>query len=120
MQIFIINRRITMHYINKYGMIGILMLGIGLSPGSAAHAQAAANDSSTAPHDSSSAPRESHMPIYHVNYWVSTPIILAGLAGGTVWLGIPKSNITDAELAAVNPNNVPSFDRISLHQNMAL
>jgi membrane-associated phospholipid phosphatase len=66
------------------------------------------------------APHSTSKPIYHVNYWVSAPIILAGLAGGTVWLGIPKSDITDAELSAVNPNNVPSFDRIALHQNIAL
>ena len=59
-------------------------------------------------------------PVYHVNYWVSVPIIAVGAAGGFYFTGHPKPGITDAELNALSANDVPFFDRISLHQNMAL
>jgi hypothetical protein len=56
-----------------------------------------------------------------MNYWVSGGIDIAGAAAGL--LTIParaKPNFDSSELANVNPNNVPSFDRWSLHQNPAL
>jgi membrane-associated phospholipid phosphatase len=55
-----------------------------------------------------------------VNYWVSVPIILIGGASGIYHLYHPVSNIDSADLATINPNNVPFFDRVSLHQNIAL
>ncbi|HEY3876615.1 MAG TPA: phosphatase PAP2 family protein [Candidatus Kapabacteria bacterium] len=73
--------------------------------------------------DSTNAERstgERQGPIYHIDWWVTVPIIVVGGAGGLYWISSPKSNITDAEVASVNPANVPSFDRISLHQNIAL
>ncbi|HWF44185.1 MAG TPA: phosphatase PAP2 family protein [Candidatus Kapabacteria bacterium] len=106
-----------MSFLNKYWIACVLTLGAALSPDSAIRAQSGASDSSSTPHDSSAS---HHGPIYHVNFWVSTPIILAGGIGGLVWVGHPKSNITDAQLSALSQNNVPSFDRISLHQNIAL
>ena len=62
--------------------------------------------------------RDSSQRVYNVNPWVSGSICLAGAAAGI--LTIParsKPNITDAELSALDRNNVPSFDRWSLHQN---
>jgi membrane-associated phospholipid phosphatase len=56
-----------------------------------------------------------------MNYWVSGSIDLAAAAGGL--LTIParaKPNLDSVELANINPNNVPSFDHWSLHQNPAL
>ena len=72
--------------------------------------------------DSSSATQDAHTPVYRVNYWVSGGIIAAGaIAGYTLPLNsFGKDAISSAELANLNPNNVPFFDRISLHQNPAL
>lgn len=89
------------------------MLALSMMAYQSAEAQSSTNDST-------STPRQGHEPVYHVNYWVSVPIILVGAAGGFYWLAHPPSDITDAELASLNPNNVPSFDRSSLHQNIAL
>jgi membrane-associated phospholipid phosphatase len=103
-----------MHFINKYSIASCLMFAVALLPGNAAHAQFAAGDSS-------STPRDSHSHVYNVNYWVTGGIILAGGAAGL--LTIParaKPNLTDAELAAVDRNNVPSFDRWSLNQDPTL
>jgi membrane-associated phospholipid phosphatase len=102
-----------MNIINKYRIAYVLILAALLSPYSAAHAQSTASDSSSAPSDA-------HKPIYRVDYWVSVPIIVVGGAGG-IWLTAnPKDTISNAQFAAVNQNNVPSFDRLSLHQNIAL
>lgn len=109
-----------MHSIQKFGIIFGFVLAMACQPGFAVRAQSVSNDSSSMRSDSSSAGRNTHQPVYHVNYWVSGPIILVGAAGGLYWLSHGPSNITNAELAAVNPNDVPFFDRISLHQNMAL
>src|ERR1700722_3907338 len=120
---------------NKYLIATCLILGVAMSPCSEAHAQSAVgdsssvqhdssslpHDSSSVPRDSSSAPRDSHEHIYNMNYWVSGGIDIAGAAAGL--LTIParaKPNFDSSELANVNPNNVPSFDRWSLHQNPAL
>jgi membrane-associated phospholipid phosphatase len=104
-----------MNIINKYCIAVGLMLGLLLSPCSSVFAQSSASDSSSAPSDS-------HKPVYHVNYWVSVPIIIVGGAGGLYYTEHAKDTISTAELAAAqsNPNNVPSFDRWSLHQNIAL
>ena len=61
-------------------------------------------------------------PVYHVNYWITLPIIAVGAAGGFYWTSHAKPNLSDADLATAqsNPNNVPSFDRISLHQKISL
>ncbi len=98
----------------------LLALALGLTSGSSADAQSVVGDSSSMPSDSSFVPSHVLAPIYHVNYWVSIPIIAVGAAGGLYLTAHPKSNITGAELASSNTNNVPSFDRISLHQNIAL
>ena len=103
-----------MHFISKYCIAFCLMIGFAFAPCSAAHAQSVTGDSS-------SAPRDSRSHVYNVNYWVTGGIILAGGAAGL--LTIParaKPNFTDAELAAVDRNNVPSYDRWSLNQNPAL
>lgn len=56
---------------------------------------------------------------YKVNYWVSGGIALAG--GLANYLGIPKiidkQEISAAELAALNRNNVGGFDRWALDQD---
>jgi membrane-associated phospholipid phosphatase len=102
-----------MRLIKKYGITFCLILCAAWSPQSEAHAQSVTGDTSSAQHDS-------HKPVYHVNFWVTLPIIAVGAAGGIYWVSNPKSNITDAELAAVNPDNVPSFDRWSLHRDISL
>jgi len=92
-----------MHLINKYWIACCLMLCIELWPGASALAQT----------ESDSAKR-----IYHVNYWVTGGIILAGAAAGILTTPArAKPNFTDAELAAVDRNNVPSFDLWSLNQD---
>src|ERR1019366_4517579 len=100
---------------NKYVIFCFLTLGIVWWPGATVQAQSDASDSS-------SAPRDPHAPVYHVNYWISGGIIAAGaIAGYTLPLrSFGKDTISSADLANLNPNNVPSFDRISLHQNIAL
>src|ERR1035437_2484666 len=100
---------------NKYVIFCFLTLGIVWWPGTTAQAQSDASDSSSATHDA-------HTPVYHVNYWISGGIIAAGaIAGYTLPLrSFGKDTISSADLANLNPNNVPSFDRISLHQNPAL
>jgi membrane-associated phospholipid phosphatase len=102
-----------MNIINKYRIACILMLAALLSPYSVVHGQSSASDSVSAPTDA-------HAPVYRVDYWVSVPIILVGGAGGLWLTAHPKDTISNAEFAAVNQNNVPSFDRLSLHQNIAL
>lgn len=103
-----------MHTTCKYWIACILTLSAGCLHGSVLYAQSISGDSS-------SVPVASHAPIYRMNYWLSGSIDLAAAAGGL--LSIParaKPNLDSAELANVNPNNVPSFDRWSLHQNPAL
>jgi len=104
-----------MHFIQKYSIAFFLMIAVVLSPYSAVIAQ-------SDPGDSSSSPINTHSRVYRVNYWVSGGIITAGaIAGYTFPLNsFGKGTIDSADLANLNPNNVPSFDRISLHQNPAL
>ncbi|HET6402597.1 MAG TPA: phosphatase PAP2 family protein [Candidatus Kapabacteria bacterium] len=52
--------------------------------------------------------------------WVTGSVILAGGVGGFWWVFDHKPDLTDSELRAINPDHVPIFDRISLHQNVAL
>jgi membrane-associated phospholipid phosphatase len=56
---------------------------------------------------------------YHVNYFIGSVIIGAGL--GTDAFAISrikdKPNLTNAEIQALNPESVNSFDRWALHQN---
>ena len=59
-------------------------------------------------------------PVYHINYWVTAPIIVAGGVSGALYLSYIKPLITQAEFNSINPNNVPSFDRASLHQDMSV
>src|SRR5947209_4985891 len=59
--------------------------------------------------------------VYRMNYWWDGGITLGtGIGNLLAEKGLAKSNLTDEELASLDPNNVPSFDRISLHQNIAL
>ena len=111
----------SMRSIDKYWIICCLTFSVALAPSGVAFAQSVAGDSSSIQHDSSSAQSNAHAHVYNVNYWVTGGIIVAGAAAGL--LTIParaKPNFDSAELANVNPNNVPSFDRWSLHQNPAL
>lgn len=113
------------------------MLGVALAPSGVICAQSVVRDSSsvasdslsvrhdTSQHDTaseqSSAQRNAHEHIFTMNYWVTCGIIVAGGVAGI--LSIPsraKPNFDSSDLANVNPNNVPSFDRWSLHQNPAL
>jgi membrane-associated phospholipid phosphatase len=102
-------------FTNTYLILCCLTLGVALAPSGVSRAQSVASDSSSAAHDT-------HTPVYHVNYWISGGIIAAGaIAGYTLPLNsFGKGTIDSADLANLNPNNVPSFDRISLHQNPAL
>src|ERR1035437_4276228 len=103
-----------MHIINKNWIASTLALGVLVCPWTAAQAQSAASDPP-------SAPRDSARRVYNVNRWVSGGICVAGAVAGI--LSIPsraKPNYTQAELDAMNPDNVPSYDRWSLHQNPAL
>ena len=116
-----------MHRIDKYWIVLTLTIAIVYSHDTAAFAQSISGDSSSVSHDSSkvshdssSDQRDSHAQVYYVNYWVSAPIILVGGVSGIYHLDHPVSNIDSATLANINPNNVPSFDRVSLHQNIAL
>ena len=123
-----------MYRIDKYWIVLALMIGMTFSRSNAVFAQAIVGDSLLAPgdslsapwnslsalHDSSSATSNAHAPVYHVNYWVSVPIILVGGAAGIYHLDHTESGIDSADLANINPNNVPFFDRLSLHQNIAL
>jgi membrane-associated phospholipid phosphatase len=56
---------------------------------------------------------------YHVNYWVSVPIIGIGMV--TNYLGIPqtlhKAEITDAEIKSLNKDVINSIDTWSLRQD---
>jgi len=99
-----------MYIINKNLIILGLMAAFIVSPGNAARAQSEPEDTSSAP----------HKPVYHVNYWVSVPIIVVGAASGFYITAHPKDTISNAELAAAqqNPDNVPSFDRMALHQDI--
>jgi membrane-associated phospholipid phosphatase len=52
---------------------------------------------------------------YHVNYWITSGVIVAGLAAEKI--GIPwidKSSITNAELLALNRNDLNAIDRWAL------
>ncbi len=77
-----------------------------------------AQHTGSAPSDSTQ--HDPHRPVYHINYWIDAPIIAVGAVSGAVWLNYKNPLITDAELNARNVNDVPSFDRISLHQNIGL
>lgn len=63
---------------------------------------------------------KAHQEVYKVDWWITGPIIAVGAFGGFNYVANPKSGITQSELDAVNPNNVPVFDRISLHQKLSL
>ncbi len=64
-------------------------------------------------------PASGHAHLYRMNYWYSGAFIAAAVVGNVI--AIPriiknKPGLTDAELAAVNPNVVPAFDRWALTQ----
>ena len=95
-----------MHIISKYWVICGAALSILSLPKASAHAQSTGDSSAR---------------IYNVNYWVSGGIILAGGAAGILTISArSKPNYTDAELQALDPNSVPSFDRWSLHRDPTL
>jgi membrane-associated phospholipid phosphatase len=103
-----------MHLISKYWIACTLTLGISCSYGNVVRAQSMSRDSS-------SPPTISHTQIYKMNYWVSGGIDLVAATGGLLSIAArAKPNFDSAELANINPNIVPSFDRWSLHQNPAL
>ena len=94
-----------MHIISKYSIACAVALSILSVSGSSVQAQST----------------NSHARIYNVNPWVSGGIIAAGGAAGILTISArAKPNYTDAELLAIDPNSVPSFDRWSLHRNPAL
>ena len=95
-----------MHLIKKYWIVCGLLLGVAIWPVASANAQSTSDSSKH---------------VYYVNYWVTGGIIVAGGAAGILSIpGRAKSNITDAELAAVDRNTVPSFDRWSLNQDPSI
>ncbi len=102
-----------MQLIHKSWIACFLIFVASLLPSSTIRAQPTENDST-------SLPPNAHSPVYHVNYWVTGSIILAGATAGYLLPQSAKSNIDSADLANLNPNNVPFFDRSSLHQNPAL
>ena len=69
------NRPNIMNLINKYWIALSLILGIALSQSGVVNAQSSESDSSSATHDA-------HIPVYHVNYWISGGIITAGAIAG--------------------------------------
>jgi len=58
---------------------------------------------------------------YHVNYWVTVPLICVGAGTNAVGLdrARDKSALTLSELSSRKYSSVPSFDRIALRQNPA-
>ena len=64
--------------------------------------------------DSSARPRR-----YHVNYVTGSIILGVGLSTDAFAISRIKNkpDLTTAEIQALNPNNVPAFDRWALHQN---
>ncbi|MFI5202430.1 MAG: phosphatase PAP2 family protein [Candidatus Kapaibacterium sp.] len=101
----------------RYWILCALCFGLLFS--TEAQAQTGMTDSSAT---TDSTAHHARRPVYHVNYWITLPIIAVGGAGGLYWISHAKPNLTDAALATAqsNPNNVPSFDRISLHQKLSL
>ncbi len=64
---------------------------------------------------------DSSAHVYYVNLWVSGGVIAASSVAGLLTISArAKANYTDAELQSLDANNVPSFDRWSLHQNPGL
>ncbi|MDP4199141.1 MAG: phosphatase PAP2 family protein [Bacteroidota bacterium] len=83
------------------------MFSIALSQADAVQAQTASRDSTS--------------PVYHLNYWVTGGICVAGAAGGLLTIPVrAKPNFTDADLLALNSSSVPSYDRWSLRQDASL
>ncbi len=121
--------------IHQHWIVCCLTLGMALVPSDVMRAQSVARDSSSvsgeslsAPsdslsvrHDTTSTKRDAHNHVFNVNYTVTGGIIVAGGAAGILTISArSKPNFDSSDLANVNPNNVPSFDRWSLHQNPAL
>ncbi len=98
----------------KFYLGVVLML---TTPALAIHAQ---TTDSTGDASGDASAKSAHRTVYHVNYWIDGAITVVGGAVGELYLTHTKSNITDAELNSLNANDVPSFDRISLHQKMSL
>lgn len=69
-----------------------------------------------------SAARDSTFHPYRVNYWVSGPLLVAGVAAN--YLGIPaimeKKAISQLEIEALDSDVINGFDRWALHQDPAL
>lgn len=75
----------------------------------------------TAPMLSQSGERDSTRHPYHVNYWVSGPLLAAGLTANLLGLeGIRgKATITPLELQALDRDLLSSMDRFALRQDPA-
>ena len=118
-----------MKLITTYFIAACLIFGAGLSQPLSAVAQSTVPDSPTSQtdsarsaKDSSATTRHANARVYKVNYWISGAIIVAGLGSGLLTPALHKDTISNAELAnaQANPDNVPAFDRISLHQDISL
>ncbi|MBE0645882.1 MAG: phosphatase PAP2 family protein [Bacteroidetes bacterium] len=68
------------------------------------------------------ASRDSTFHPYHVNYWVTGPLLAVGVTAN--YLGIPaimeKKAISQLEIEALDPDIINGFDRWALHQDPAL
>ena len=110
-----------MHIPIKNWMAGPLILCMSLWTAADVVAQ---TDSTSVPTSSqSSAPlnTDSARRVYNINGWVVGGISVAAAAAGILTISPrAKPNYTPAELAALNPNDVPAFDRWSLHQDASL
>jgi membrane-associated phospholipid phosphatase len=86
----------------------ICLIAIGLCFVAQVHAQSAAGDSTFHP--------------YHINYWVTGPLLAVG--GALNYLGIPaimeKKAISELEIEALDADVINGFDRWALHQDPAL
>jgi membrane-associated phospholipid phosphatase len=88
-----------------YRLKFIILAFFGICLAKQVYSQSPASDSSFHP--------------YHINYWVTSPIIGVGMV--TNYLGISntlhKAGLTSAELQGLNKDIINSFDRWSLHQD---
>ncbi|HYV91825.1 MAG TPA: phosphatase PAP2 family protein [Chitinophagales bacterium] len=78
--------------------------------------------SSPIPRPSDSIPKVSHPHPYHVNYWLSGSIIVAGNVGNVLAINRIKNKpvITDAEISSLNTTDLTGLDRWALKQDPLL
>lgn len=73
------------------------------------------------PVHSQSPARDTTYHPYHVNYWITGGIIIAGIAAekmGVQWIS-NKSNLTDADIQGLDRNDFAAFDRWALNLDVS-